>query len=301
MNYVFTINDKYLEKLREYYKQIQVESDNSTHKYLFKTDKLTITVFYSFKVMFQGEQALEEYNKWAVMLNLDPIEAENTITDYNNQYFSLSVIGSDEVGTGDFFGPVVVCAAYVSPLDYPFLEDLDIKDSKKLSDKQIRFIGEKLVNHISHHVLVTNNEKYNELIDKGFNMNKIKAYLHNHALKKLIVKHPKYQKIIVDKFCSEENYFKYLNHEETIKDIDFLIQAESVHKAVAVAAIIARYRFLQEFDNLSKEINITLPKGAGPAVDAIGKIIELKYGNEIFRKIAKLNFKNYLRIQEKKN
>jgi ribonuclease HIII len=301
MNYVFTINDKYLEKMREYYKQIQVESNNSAYKYLFKTDKLTISVFHTLKVMFQGEQALNEYNKWAVMLNLEPMEAESQITDYNNQYFPLSVIGSDEVGTGDFFGPVVVCAAYVTPSDYPFLEDLDIKDSKKLTDKQIRFIGEKLVNHISHHVLVTNNEKYNELIDKGFNLNKIKAYLHNHALKKLVVKHPKYQKIIVDKFCSEENYFEYLNTEETIKDIDFLIQAESVHKAVAVAAIIARYRFLQEFDILSNQINITLPKGAGPAVDAIGKVIELKYGDEIFRRIGKLNFKNYQRIKEKKN
>ncbi|MBN2834556.1 MAG: ribonuclease HIII [Candidatus Delongbacteria bacterium] len=301
MNYVFTINDKYLEKLREYYKKIMVESNNSTYKYLFKTDKLTITVFHSLKVMFQGEEALDEYNKWASMLNLETFEKENVITDYNNQYFSLRVIGSDEVGTGDFFGPVVVCAAYVTPSDYPFLEDLDIKDSKKLSDNQIRFIGEKLVSHISHHVLVTKNEKYNELIDKGFNMNKIKAYLHNHALKKLVVKHPEYQKIIVDKFCSEENYFEYLTNEDTVKDIDFLIQAESVHKAVAVAAIIARYRFLQEFDILSDQINIILPKGAGPAVDAIGKVIELKYGNDIFKKIAKLNFKNYQRIQEKKN
>lgn len=301
MNYVFTINEKYLEKLRDYYKKIMVESDNSTHKYLFKTDKLTITVFHSLKVMFQGEEALDEYNKWASMLNLETFEKESLITDYNNQYFPLSVIGSDEVGTGDFFGPVVVCAAYVTPLDYPFLEELDIKDSKKLSDKQIRFLGEKLVNHISHHVLVTNNEKYNELLDKGFNLNKIKAYLHNHALKKLVVKHPKYQKIIVDKFCSEENYFEYLTNEETVKDIDFLIQAESIHKAVAVAAIIARYRFLQEFDILSNQINIILPKGAGPAVDAIGKVIELKYGTDIFRRIAKLNFKNYQRIQEKKN
>jgi ribonuclease HIII len=298
MNYVFSVDDKHLDKLKDYYHKIQVKTDNPTYLYLFKNDHLTITVYKSMKVMFQGEDALDEYNKWASLLDLEPIEPEIIITNYHNQYFNYKVIGSDEVGTGDFFGPVVVCAAYVRPQDYPLLEDLDIKDSKKISDEKIRIIGEQLIKLIPHHVLVTNNEKYNELINKGFNLNKIKAYLHNHAIKKMVVKYPDYQKIILDKFCSEENYFNYLKTEETISNIDFLTQAESVHKAVAVAAIIARYRFLIEFDKLSEKLNITLPKGAGPAVDALAKVIELKYGDDIFPKIAKLNFKNYLKIKK---
>ncbi len=302
MNYVFTINDKYLEKFKEYYHKIMLDTDNPSHKYLFKEADLTITVYNTNKVMFQGVKALEEYNNWAKIIGYEPIVEELILNDYFNQYFSLRVIGSDEVGTGDFFGPVVVCAAYVTPDDYPFLEDLNIQDSKKITDEQIRIIGEKLVNRISHHVLVTNNEKYNELTKQGFNLNKIKAYLHNHALKKLVNKHPDYQKIIQDKFCSEVNYFGYLQSEESIKDIDFLTQAESIHKAVAVAAIIARYKFLLEFDRLNQEIGIVLPKGAGPATDAIAQVILLKYGPEIFTKIAKLNFKNYENLMKlKKN
>jgi ribonuclease HIII len=112
----------------------------------------------------------------------------------------------------------------------------------------------------------------------------------------MINKHPDYQKIILDQFCSEENYFKYLSSEESVKDITFLTGAESIHKAVAVGAIIARYHFLLEFDKLSKEIGIELPKGAGPGVDAIAKVIKLKFGEDIFEKIAKLNFKNIERI-----
>lgn len=296
MNYVFTINDKYLEKLVNYYKKIETFTDNPTHKYLFKTDNLTITVFKTMKVMFQGELAKDEYNKWAKALGLELVNEDVLPTDYNNQYLSLKVIGSDEVGTGDFFGPIVVCAAYISPKDYALLDELDIKDSKKISDKQILILGEKLVKSVSHQVLITNNLKYNELLNKGFNMNKIKAYLHNHAIKKMINKHPDYQKIILDQFCSEENYFKYLSSEESVKDITFLTGAESIHKAVAVGAIIARYHFLLEFDKLSKEIGIELPKGAGPGVDAIAKVIKLKFGEDIFEKIAKLNFKNIERI-----
>ena len=297
MNYVFTITDKYLEKLKTYYQKILVKSDNPNHKYLFKSDEVTITVFNSLKVMFQGEQALEEYNKWAHILGFEEKIPEEKILGYDNQYSNLKVIGSDEVGTGDFFGPVVVSSAYVGPNDYPFLENLDIKDSKKLSDKAILEIGESLIKNISHTILITNNEKYNELIEKGFNMNKIKAYLHNHSIKKLVVKHPDYQMVILDKFTSKESYFKYLETEDTFKNINFLTQAESIHKAVAVAAIIARYYFLKEFEKLNEELKIELPKGASAAVDAVAKVIYLKYGEEIFKKIAKLNFKNYQRIK----
>ncbi len=297
MNYVFTINDKNLSKLRDYYEKIQVDSDNPNHKYLFKTNELTITVFKSNKVMFQGQEALEEYNSWAKILGFDLMKANEVYTDYQNQFYSLKAIGSDEVGTGDFFGPVVVCAAYVKPTDYPFLEELNVRDSKKMSDSEIRSVGKLLVDKIPHHVLVTNNIKYNELIQKGFNLNKIKAYLHNHALKKLKEKYTDYQKIIVDEFCSEKNFYSYLVNETSVADITFLTQAESIHQSVAVAAIIARYKFLLEFDQLSKDIGIILPKGASAAVDAIAKVIYLKYGIEIFEKIAKLNFKNYQKIK----
>ncbi len=297
MNYVFTINDKNLNKLRDYYEKIQVESDNPNHKYFFKTDDLTVTVFKSNKVMFQGQTALEEYNSWARILGFELIKANEIYTDYQNQFYSLKVIGSDEVGTGDFFGPVVVCAAYVKPTDYPFLEELNVRDSKKMSDAEIRTVGKLLIDKIPHHVLVTNNIKYNELIQKGFNLNKIKAYLHNHAIKKLKEKYNDYQKIIIDEFCSEKNYYSYLVNETSVSDITFLTQAESIHQSVAVAAIIARYKFLLEFDQLSKDIGIILPKGASAGVDAIAKVIFLKYGIEIFEKIAKLNFKNYQKIK----
>jgi ribonuclease HIII len=301
MSLVFTIDQKNLEKFKEYYHKIEEKSDNPYHKYYFKTPDFTITVFNTMKVMFQGKDAVSEYNKWASVFNLDVVVEEKNPVDYDNQFYALKTIGSDEVGTGDFFGPVIVCAAYVTPSDYQFLEELGIKDSKKIRDDRIKVLGEKLINQISHVVLVTNNFKYNELTEKGFNLNKIKAYLHNHALKKLVVKHPDNQMILVDKFCSEENYFQYLSQEETVKNITLLEQAESIHMAVAVAAIIARYRFLLEFEKLSRDLGITLPKGAGPAVDAIAEVIKLKKGIDVFRGIAKLNFKNYQKLVEKKD
>jgi len=127
-------------------------------------------------------------------------------------------------------------------------------------------------------------------------MNKIKAYLHNHAIKKMVKQTPQFDNVILDEFCSKENYFSYLVSEDVFKNIDFHTKGESVHKAVAVASIIARYKFLLEMDSLSKETGITLPKGSGAPADAIAKLIYLQNGEEIFGKIAKLNFKNFERI-----
>jgi ribonuclease HIII len=300
MNYVFTISDKDLKKFITYYQKIEENSDDLKIKHRFKTDDFSITVYNSNKVMFQGTRGYNEYKKWADIFGIEtlPNEEELPIIDYDNQYYNLRVIGSDEVGTGDFFGPVVVCSAYVTPQDYSFLDTLNIKDSKRINDREIRVIGEKLISQISYHILVLKNEKFNELTSQGYNMNKIKAYLHNHAIKKLVDKHSDYQKIILDKFCSESNYFNYLSGETVVKNIDFLTQAESIHQAVAVAAIIARYKFLLAFDELSKEIGIVLPKGAGPGVDAIAKVIALKHGEEVFNKIAKVNFKNFEKIKK---
>ena len=218
-------------------------------------------------------------------------------SDYINQYTNQNIIGSDEVGTGDFFGPVVVCSAFLTPKDLKILEDLNIRDSKTLTDKQIFELGEKLIDLISYHVVVLMPEKYNALVSEGYNLNKIKAYLHNHALRKMVEKHSNYQNIILDEFCSPKNYFGYLADEkDVIKDIKFHTKGESVHQAVACASIIARYKFLQEMDKLSEKIQITIPKGASQAVDAVGKVIYLKYGLEIFEKIAKVHFKNYQNI-----
>ena len=45
-------------------------------------------------------------------------------------------------------------------------------------------------------------------------------------------------------------------------------------------------------DKLSNELGITLPKGANPLVDEVGKKIVAKYGKNKLNSIAKLNFKN---------
>lgn len=296
MNYDFVINDNQMHKMVAYYHQFLENTNDSRILYSFKNPDFKIIIFNTKKVLFQGKKAFEEYEKWCTIFDFKIVNKSETPT-YTPTYKSQKIIGSDEVGTGDFFGPIVVCAAYLTPNDLSLVSELGVRDSKALNDQQIITIGEALIKHISYHVLVLQPEKYNALVAKGYNMNKIKAYLHNHALRKLVKEHPSFDNIIVDEFCSPKNYYGYLEGQNPITNICFHTKGESIHPAVAAASIIARYKFLMEMDDLSKRINITIPKGAGAPVDAIGKLILLQHGRDIFKSIAKINFKNMERIK----
>lgn len=291
----FIIDDHHLEQLVTYYRPYREENDDARILHTFKSDDFRITVYNTKKVVFQGTKGYEEYVKWAKLLGKE-IVPPDIVQNYDNDYAKERIIGSDEVGTGDFFGPIVVCAAYVRPSDIPLLDALDVRDSKTMSDDAIIALGEQLIKDIPYHVLVLSPEKYNQLTSEGYNMNKIKAYLHDYAIKKMVERHSDVQRVIVDQFSSPDNYFKYLANSHPFKKITFHTKAESIHRSVACASIIARYKFLMEMDKLSKLIDIRLPKGAGPPVDAIAKVIYLKQGKDVFPKIAKMNFKNSERI-----
>lgn len=271
-----------------------------------------ITLYQSGKVMFQGLSAdidaamwkeKEEFlNKGKKVIDLTKKKKEKVIMDKSDYYY-LNSIGSDEVGTGDYFGPIVVTSAYVSKKDINYLEEIGVQDSKKITDENIKEIAPLLIKRIKHSSIILNNQEYNETHNKKTNLNKIKALLHNKVLLSLINNNNlNYEKIIMDQFVHEKKYYEYLKEIPTkISNITFITNAEDKNLSVACASIISRFIFLKELDKLNKKFNLNLPKGAGSKVDSIGKEIVNKYGKEILKEIAKLNFKNTDKILLKEN
>lgn len=305
MNYIFQIDKSRLPALLDYYKDFESTTENPNALVTFQSPEVTVTIFKTLKIMIQGTDAYEEYLMWADLFELEP-EAEKTVSKPATEpqeerpvYYQSSSVGSDEVGTGDFYGPVVVCAAFVDKTMIPRLESLKIKDSKKMSDETILAVGETLKKLIPHVILVVDDPKYNDLVRQGYNMNKIKAYLHNHAIKKILpqLKTPA-DYVIIDQFCAPDLYFDYLKGMDVFRKITFLTKGESAHLAVASASVIARYTFLQEMDALNAKVGFRLPLGASPVVDLIGKRIALEKGFDYFPQIAKMNFKNLDKIRE---
>lgn len=297
MNVVIKVNDEIKKKMIEYYKDKVRDKKIPYVVFQAQEEDTVITMYESGKVMFQGVSADVDAAMWGTALeNTKEKQAERK--KENAKYYNCSAVGSDEVGTGDYFGPIVVTATFVSKEDIPFLEKLGVGDSKKIDDSKILKIAPEIAKKIKYKSVILSNREYNENYTKDINMNKIKAILHNRVLYQLVNEvRPKYDYIIVDEFAREARYYDYIKDQKVIqRNITFMTKAEDKNMAVACGSIISRYIFLKEFDKLCDIIHIPLPKGAGKDVDSIGEEVVEKYGEEKLKDIAKLNFKNTERI-----
>ncbi|MFC0187941.1 ribonuclease HIII [Fictibacillus aquaticus] len=265
----------------------------------------TITAYKSGKVLFQGKNAEAEAVKWdgtaspAAKKSSAPKKPHRFAPPSN--IADLAIIGSDEVGTGDYFGPITVAAAFVHPDQFALLKEIGVKDSKNLNDKQIIAIAKDLIHSIPYSLLILHNDKYNQMQSKGMTQGKMKAILHNRALQNVLNKLEggAYDGILIDQFCEPDIYFSHIRNErDQLRDkIYFSTKGESVHLAVAAASILARYSFLKEMDKLGASINTVLPKGAGALVDVKAAELLQKHGSAVLNNLAKTHFANTKKAQ----
>lgn len=260
---------------------------NTNEHVLFSVNSLSITAYKSGKVVFQGPKAEVEYNMWTDRFGMSEDIAEQEAIFYS------SSIGSDEVGKGDYFGPLVVCACFVPESVIPLLRELRISDSKKRTDERIIELAKIIKDKLPHSVQVLDNEKYNDLKDKDYSSVKMMALLHNNAITNVLKRVHGNPNVYIDQFCEPGVYYHYLKGQSNIfRNASFTTKAESKHISVAAASIIARYKYLLEMDKLSEEIGITLPKGGGTQVDETIKTIIKTMGEDTLRRIGKISFRN---------
>ena len=314
MTISFKISENTKEKAIKYFEDKRRPKTPAYAIFQADEEDTVVTLYESGKMVFQGISADIDAAMWKQLeKNLNPnskIEEKNSedkkkkekeiVIDY--KIYNSNTIGSDEVGTGDYFGPIVVTSSYVSKENIKFLEELGVKDSKKLTDEKILEVVPKIIKKIPYKSIIFSNEEYNKKYSDNINMNKIKAILHNKVLLEISKEIKDYDYAVVDEFAGKYIYFNYLKDSPCVfKNITFLTKGEDKCLSVACSSLISRYIFLKEFDKLNKELNILLPKGAGNTVDDIGVQIVKNYGIEKLEKIAKLNFKNTDKIKEKLN
>jgi len=308
----FKVSEKTQEMMSEELSWCMRENTPQYAKWQAKDGDTVVTLYESGKVVFQGKDADLASDFWVTTekINSGKVDVKSSadnkkkdkldkISHVNPRIYYSSSIGSDEVGTGDYFGPIVVTAAYVTKDDITYLEEIGVKDSKKLTDNQIIEIVPKIIQKIKYESMILSNKEYNDFYSTDLNMNKIKAILHNKVLYKLSNQISDYEYIIVDQFAEPYVYFNYLkNSSNVVRNITFFTKGEDKHLAVACASLISRYIFINEFNKLSKSLNMELPKGASNLVDETGKKIVKEYGFDKLKEIAKLNFKNTEKIKE---
>lgn len=307
---VFKISDNLKDKVIEFYKDRALEKHPPYSIFQVKDYDCVITLYESGKLMFQGIGADIEASYWMEeerILNKRDLQSElkaeqdkkdKKAEELNDERFkNISTIGSDEVGTGDYFGPIIVTASFVDIKKKSFLYELGVRDSKKITDEKIMSIAPTLIKEFPHVTYILTPSDYNRL---GItNMNKVKAILHNKVLYTLKEKNYNYDKIVVDQFCYPVKYYEHIKTTPNkVTNITFTTHAEDKCLSVAVSSIISRYIFIKEMEKLTKEMNINIPKGAGANVDEVGVKIVKQYGINKLNELAKLNFKNTEKIKE---
>ncbi|WML45604.1 ribonuclease HIII [Neobacillus sp. PS3-40] len=285
-------------KMKNYYSEYLVDKNPPGSIFAAKTPKCMVTAYKSGKVLLQGSAGEDEAKKWGeAPAKKQTIERKKTASGSLPPNFgSLSVLGSDEVGTGDYFGPITVVAAYVKKEDIPLLKELGVRDSKDLNDDKISAIAKQIKDIIPHSLLILHNEKYNQLQQSGMSQGKLKALLHNQALAHVLNKIDpiKPEAILIDQFVQSSTYYQHLKGQKTIvkDDVFFSTKAEGVHIAVAAASILARHAFVQYFEKLSEAAGFKIPKGAGAQVDIAAAKLILAKGRDVLPKFVKLHFAN---------
>ena len=300
---VIRVDNETKKLMADFYKDMKRDKTPPYAIFQADTGDTIVTLYESGKAMFQGVSADIEAGMWESIgkdkENIDYFIDREEVKEKKEETtipIDISSVGSDEVGTGDYYGPIVVTASYVNKDDIPFLTELGVKDSKKLSDEQILKIVPKIIKKIKYKTIMLSNKEYNKNYGKDMNMNKIKAVLHNKVLTEM-VKDNEYDYIVVDQFEPESSYYKHFSEVPSpLKGITFITKAEDKCLSVACSSLISRYIFVKEIDKLGDKYGIFLPKGANYYVEDVGiKLVE-KYGVNVLKEVAKLNFSNTDRI-----
>lgn len=277
-----TPSEKEIQAFLEHYQSSLAPSKNPYIRYFLRLPQATVSIYTSGKVLLQGEGA----EKYASFFGYQVVEE----TSGQN----LPLIGTDEVGNGSYFGGLAVVASFVTPDQHDFLRKLGVGDSKTLTDQKIRQIAPILKEKIQHQALLLSPSKYNEVIRDRYNAVSVKVALHNQAIYLLLQKGIQPEKIVIDAFTSAKNYDKYLAQEANrfSNPISLEEKAEGKYLAVAVSSVIARDLFLENLENLGRELGYQLPSGAGTPSDKVASQILQAYGMQGLNFCAKLHFKN---------
>lgn len=248
------------------------------------------TVYTSKKIVLQGSEDFSE-----------TISLIKEGCDDGTQEGLLPHIGVDEVGKGDYFGPLVVVACFVNKDIMEKISCLGVGDSKKFSDERILRMYSSLKEYDFYYASVVSPFEYNELYKGYKNVSVLLAKQHSKViemgLNDLKTKNIQCDYVVIDQFSSQKS--RVINELGALgKEVDF----RQFHKgesdiAVATASVIARGIFLEEMENMGKKYYFNFPKGASNVIDSAREFVR-KNGVEELSKVAKVSFKTTIKVMQ---
>ncbi|MFZ4394763.1 MAG: ribonuclease HIII [Kiritimatiellia bacterium] len=256
-----------------------------------KAEDCCINLYTSGKCLVQGKGA-EDF----VVFYLEPNVLGRASIGYEKILNPASVeshMGIDESGKGDFFGPLVISAAYVDPDLARVMEAMGVKDCKLLSDKVVFAIGSKLralLGPKRFALISIGPEAYNRLYAKIRNVNRLLAWGHGRAIENLLETVPGCPRAVADQFGAEHLIKRALQKKGREIKLEQHHKAES-DIAVAAASILAREGFLRALQRMSETLGVPVPKGASEQVRTAAETLVRKEGPMVLQRTCKCHFR----------
>jgi ribonuclease HIII len=215
--------------------------------------------------------------------------------------FTGSWIGTDEAGKGDYFGPLVTAAVLVFDNTAETLRLLGVKDSKLLSDQQVRDLATQVRSSSVHRVVEIGPKRYNELLadmqKQGGSSNTLLAWAHARAIEDLLALGAATTNILIDQFTDAEYIRARLLKRTQARQLTVVAMPRAeANVAVAAASILARDKYLQWLSDTGFKLKTKIPKGASVEVENAAREIVRRFGAEKLDDLVKLHFRTTQRV-----
>jgi len=188
------------------------------------------------------------------------------------------ILGIDEAGRGPVIGSMFVGGFVIEEEDIPEIEELGVKDSKKLSDKKRESIRDRLENHGKALVKEIEAGEIDELRRlMSLNEIEIKAFTD-------VIGRTDADKVIVD--LPEPNADRFINKlndqlPARFSDVEFVAEhgADDTYPVVSAASIVAKSARESHVDELKKKYGYDFASGYPhdePTISFLEKYLEEK-------------------------
>lgn len=198
------------------------------------------------------------------------------------------LIGTDESGKGDYFGPLVIAGVYADAEGQKRLEEIGAADSKTLSDTRIGKLAEEIAEICEYSVVTIENKRYNEMYREIKNLNRLLAWGHAKVIEDLL-ETVDCSNVLADQFGGPELIRDALMPKGRQVNLEQRHRAEE-NVVVAAASIIARNEYVKAMKGLAEEYEMEFPKGCSGMVTEAAKEFVKSYGKEKLEQVAKLHF-----------
>lgn len=294
----FIIAKENFERFKKYLEERGYVFEKRPHQFfLARHGRLVINLYTSGKIVFGGKNNSEKEEVQEFLLSLDAKEHVKKEKEYAPIEITGTRIGTDEVGKGDYFGPLIIAGVVADETQIQKLQVLGIKDSKRLSDTTIQNYAVKIkgiLRREQYEVITIQPLKYNLLHKRIGNVNGILGWGHARVIENLLLKNPNCDKAVADQF-GDQSYIESALMEYG-KKIE-LIQTPKAEREISVAAasILARSEFIDRMREMNEIYGIQFPRGATDVI-GVAKDFVASYGSRALLHVAKVHFKTTQKI-----